>query len=78
MQETFALGEISFTHVEVPLRYDEYVKNHDENNNVTNYSKFYQAEEYTAKSYSSITPQSNRKENPEGNRKTTVLSSQKS
>ena len=60
MQETFALGEISFTHVEVPLRYDEYVKNHDENNNVTNYSKFYQAEEYTAKSHSSITPQSNR------------------
>lgn len=60
LQETFALSGICFTPVRKLPTYSEYVKQFNENVKINNYSQMYQAEEYTAKSHSSIMPQSNR------------------
>lgn len=60
MQETFALAGIRFVPVKELPSYSEYVKQHSSDEKSEGYSEMYQAEEYSAKSHSSLMPQSSR------------------
>lgn len=60
LQETFALAEICLVPVKDLPTYEQYVSEINSNDTAKDFSKMYQAEEYSEKSHSSIMPQSNR------------------